>query len=577
MSTARKRNSGNALSSRYMQQLWGAMFLHYYGLKEQPFGVTPDPGFLYLSDTHREALASLIYAIEAGIGFSAVIAKPGMGKTTLLYALLKYFQSSSRSAFLFDTQCDSRELIQNLLEEFEIDGEVQARGMTPLASLRQFLLRSARAKRQVLVVVDEAQNLETSAFETLRLLSNFETPHAKLLQIILSGQPQLGRKLASPELEQLRQRISTFCHLKEFTPNETVLYIAHRLRHAGYDGTPIFTPEALRVLVGNSFGIPREINRMCFNSLSLGFAMQKRVIDSEIIREVIADLEVNGLLTRREDPLPDDVPRVDDEELGALFGTALGTRSNVGASTEMVVDPGKGRDIRNNWSYGGQYAFQTGPAVTVKESGAGSGYEFAQQSLRTNQSNGRPAESSGLLTLGQSASSSSPVSRRQKRETRMGAVLRRCGLTSFWPREGSSQRLGKQSPLSAAIRNQKPVRTLQDEITSSALQQRSPVGPEPASGSAHQPRDPSLTCKLIRRVDPVYPEQARAQGLTGEVMLDAHIASNGEVSEVHALSGHPILTAAAVDAVRQWVYTPPMRNGEPQVGRKIVVVEFSLR
>jgi len=285
---------------------------------------------------------------------------------------------------------------------------VLARGTTPLASLRHFLLLSARAKRQVLVVVDEAQNLDTSAFETLRLLSNFETPHAKLLQIILSGQPQLGRKLASPELEQLRQRISTFCHLKEFTPNETVLYIAHRLRHAGYDGTPIFTPEALRVLVANSFGIPREINRMCFNALSLGFAMQKRVIDAEIIREVIADLEVDGLLARREDTLPDVVSNVDDQELAALFGSALGTRPKVGDSTEMAVDLEKDPDLSNRWSYDRQYPFQTEPAVTVKESGAGIGPEFVQQSLRATQSNGQ-AKYGGLLTLGLSASSSSSV------------------------------------------------------------------------------------------------------------------------------------------------------------------------
>jgi TonB family protein len=553
------------------------VFLHYFGLREQPFGVTPDPGFLYLSDTHREALASLIYGIEAGIGFSAVIAKPGMGKTTLLYALLKYFQSSSRSAFLFDTQCDSRELIQNLLEEFEIDGEVQARGMTPLATLRQFLLRSARAKRQVLVVVDEAQNLETSTFETLRLLSNFETAQTKLLQIILSGQPQLGRKLASPELEQLRQRISTFCHLKEFTPNETVRYIAHRLRLAGYDGTPIFTPEALGVLVANSFGTPREINRMCFNALSLGFAMQKRVIDAEIICEVIADLEVEGLLTRRADSLPAAESKVDEKELAALFGSALGTGCKEGISADVVIDPGKDRDIRNRWFDGGEHPLQPQPAVAATRSGVGIGGEFAQ-SQRDGDESGRALESSGIVTLGLSAPNSSSVSRRQNRETRMGAILRRCGLTSFWSREESSQRLGRERlPLSAAIRNQRPETNVRDEITASTLEQRNPTGTRPNFGPSCQATDAALSCNLLRRVYPVYPQQARAQGLAGQVMLDAHIRNNGKVGEVYALSGHPMLTAAAIDAVRQWVYTPPMRNGEPQSSRKIIVVEFSLR
>ena len=181
------------------------MFLEFYGLREQPFGVTPDPEFLYLSATHREALASVAYGIQSGVGFAAVIAKPGMGKTTLLFALLRHFQNSAQSAFLFDTQCNSKELLQSLLAEFKIQEEGGKGDVSALASLRQFLLKSARANQRVLLVVDEAQNLDIPVFETLRLLSNFETPHAKLLHIVLAGQPELGRKLALPELEEIVQ------------------------------------------------------------------------------------------------------------------------------------------------------------------------------------------------------------------------------------------------------------------------------------------------------------------------------------------------------------------------------------
>ena len=178
----------------------GLMFLNFYGLNVQPFGVTPDPEFLYLGTSHREALASAAYGIQSGVGFGAVIAKPGMGKTTLLFALLRHFQNSAQSAFLFDTQCNSKDLLQNLLAEFKLQPEDGKSDASALACLRRFLLKSARANQRVLVVVDEAQNLDIPVFETLRLLSNFETPQAKLLHIVLAGQPELGRKLALPNL-----------------------------------------------------------------------------------------------------------------------------------------------------------------------------------------------------------------------------------------------------------------------------------------------------------------------------------------------------------------------------------------
>jgi TonB family protein len=293
------------------------MYLQFYGLREQPFGVTPDPGYLYLSATHREALASLRYAVEAGVGFSAVVAPPGMGKTSLLYALLRQFQNSAETAFLFDTQCDSRELLRNLVEEFELDREQIEDGRL-LPRLREFLLRNAHARRRVLVLVDEAQNLEFPALETLRLLSNFETAQAKLLQIVLAGQSEFAHKLARPELEQLRQRIAIFCRLTPFTPAETVDYMVHRLRRAGYEGGPLFTAEALEILVANARGIPREINRLCFNALSLGFAMQSRLIDAGMVREVVADLQRDGLLTRADSPAPAATTAIPGE-LGMLF------------------------------------------------------------------------------------------------------------------------------------------------------------------------------------------------------------------------------------------------------------------
>jgi len=189
------------------------MFLKFFGLTEQPFGVTPDPKYLYLSSAHREALASMFYGIEAGRGFLALIAQQGMGKTTLLFHLLEKFRSSARTAFLFQTQCTSREFMRFLLAELGYETADQDFVRMHEEFNRQ-LLREARAGKRFIIVVDEAQNLDASVLETIRLLSDFETPRAKLLQIVLAGQPELADKLAGRNLAQLRQRISLVSGLK---------------------------------------------------------------------------------------------------------------------------------------------------------------------------------------------------------------------------------------------------------------------------------------------------------------------------------------------------------------------------
>jgi type II secretory pathway predicted ATPase ExeA len=274
------------------------MFLEYYGLREQPFGVTPDPRFLYFGATHREALASLFYGIESGCGFLALIAPPGMGKTTLLFHLLEKLRSSAQTVFLFQTQCGSREMFRHLLNDLGIDSVDQDLA-TMHESLNSVLLNNARKGRRVVLVIDEAQNLKESVLETVRLLSDFETPQAKLLQIVLSGQPQLADKLSHPSLTQLRQRISVFSRLHPFTRVETMVYIEYRLCKAGYSGPPVFSYGAADLIAAASKGIPRTINNLCFNALTLGFAKRQKQIDAATVCEVIADLELDDLSTHR--------------------------------------------------------------------------------------------------------------------------------------------------------------------------------------------------------------------------------------------------------------------------------------
>jgi general secretion pathway protein A len=274
------------------------MFLDFYRLREQPFGVTPDPRYLYFSPGHREALASLFYGIETGRGFLSLVAEPGMGKTTLLFQLLQRWKGYVHSAFLFQTQCDSRELIRYLLDDLGLksDGEDIVRMHS---ELNEFLYRETKAGRRVVVFIDEAQNLSDTVLETVRLLSDFEAPDKKLLQIILAGQPELEERLSRPGLAQLRQRIAIQSRLEPLPASEVVRYVRHRLEVAGYEGNELFTREAFALIAERSRGIPRLINNICFNALSLGCARQERQIDSDLVKEAARDLSIDAPFAQR--------------------------------------------------------------------------------------------------------------------------------------------------------------------------------------------------------------------------------------------------------------------------------------
>lgn len=271
------------------------MVLEFYNLREQPFGVTPDPKYLYLSPTHREALASLEYGISSSRGFLGLVAPPGMGKTTILFHLLQRLNQTARTVFIFQTHATPRDFLRNLLSDMGLS-DVERDPVTLQAELNKLLLEEAKAGRRVVVVVDEAQNLEDSVLEHLRMLSNFETTSEKLIQIVLSGQTQLADKLASPSLVQLRQRISIMGRLAPLDQEQTERYINHRLEVAGFDRQlPLFTRPALRLITEASGGIPRNINNLCFNALALGCANRQQMIPTETIQEVCQDLDLGAV------------------------------------------------------------------------------------------------------------------------------------------------------------------------------------------------------------------------------------------------------------------------------------------
>jgi type II secretory pathway predicted ATPase ExeA len=274
------------------------MVLSYYKLTEQPFGVTPDPRFLYLSPTHREAMASVLYGVKAGRGFSALIAEPGMGKTTVLFNLLQQLGGTAKTAFLFQAQDTPRNFLRNLLFDLGIedDGHDLVRMQV---KLNDCLMRETGQGKHFVVVIDEAQNLDEQVLEVVRMLSNFETPSEKLMHIILAGQPQLAERLATPQLVQLRQRVSIVARLKPFSADETRAFIDHRLRVAGYrEEESIFTDRAYAMIADYSAGIPRNINNICFNAMSIGCAIRRRTINAAVIEEVLGDLDLKPLSAR---------------------------------------------------------------------------------------------------------------------------------------------------------------------------------------------------------------------------------------------------------------------------------------
>ncbi len=268
------------------------MLSDFFGFREEPFAVTPDPRCLYLSQTHQQALEALHFGFLSNRGFTAMIAPPGMGKTTLLFKFLEDIRDTARIVFLFDldAQCEPREFVAYILRDLDIaPGQSSAEMHAQLSSA---LIRENRAGRKFVVVIDEAQSLPEAVLERVRLLTNFETSQGKLMQIVLSGQPQLSGKLQQASLVQLRQHISTVCHIEPLSAEETVGYIDYRVKQAGYVGVPLFTEKALKLITEASHGTPRTINNLCFNALSLCRKLNTKPVDSSMVAKVIAGLEL---------------------------------------------------------------------------------------------------------------------------------------------------------------------------------------------------------------------------------------------------------------------------------------------
>ena len=277
------------------------MYLRFYGLKEKPFNPTPDPRYLYLTSAHREALAQLEYGVKERRGFMVLIGEVGTGKTTLLRTLLDRLDSTTETAFVFNSMMPFDQILAYIVEDFGIVAAKESHAHR-LVALNHFLIERVRRGLNTVLIIDEAQNLDVASLEQVRLLSNFETTNEKLLQILLVGQPELKMKLALPELRQLKQRIGLRCTIHPLSPADATEYIQHRLVVAGLEDStrmPIFSAGAVQRICAYSKGIPRVVNLLCDHCLIAGYADQNRTIDVHTVEEVIDYLE------ERELPMPE--------------------------------------------------------------------------------------------------------------------------------------------------------------------------------------------------------------------------------------------------------------------------------
>ncbi len=267
------------------------MYTSFYGLREKPFSLTPDPAYLYLAESHREALAHLLYGLEQGEGFICITGEVGTGKTTICRTLLQRLSSDTEVAFIFNPELSAHELLEVINTELGLSVEGLTRREL-VEQLNRFLLERRRERRRVLLIIDEAQNLPAQTLEQIRLLSNLETETTKLIQILLLGQPELDEKLERPELRQLKQRITVRWRLNPLALRESKEYVRHRLRIAAGAERDLFTDASLREIHNIAGGIPRLINVICDRALLAGYASQSRSIGLPLVSWV--SREVRG-------------------------------------------------------------------------------------------------------------------------------------------------------------------------------------------------------------------------------------------------------------------------------------------
>jgi len=274
------------------------MYEKFYGFRERPFEITPDPKFLYLSESHKEALAHLTYAVRERKGFTVVTGEVGTGKTILVQTLLSKLDGNTKTAYLFNPMMGSTDFLHYICQDLGLKSQKKSKGQY-LFQLHKFLMSCYSKNETVVLIVDEAHKLDPKLLEEVRLLTNLETSKNKLLQVILIGQPELSEIMEKPEFRQLKQRVSLRYHVQPLNKEDTKKYVRKRLRVAGTFNLNIFTPKALNKIYRYTKGIPRLINIICDNALLMGYATDQKVIGRKIVHEAIKNLDGFSLQKKR--------------------------------------------------------------------------------------------------------------------------------------------------------------------------------------------------------------------------------------------------------------------------------------
>jgi TonB family protein len=540
-----------------------------------------------------------------------------MGKTTLLNCFLNQIQESARTVFLFnvDSLCKPKELLSFILLDLGIaPGQSNAEMH---AQLNEAIAGEARAGRILTVVIDEAQNLSDPVLEKLRMLTNFETPIGKLVQVVLAGQPQLSDKLMQPSLVQLRQRISIFCHLEPFNSVETQAYIDHHLKLAGYRGDALFTSDALKLIDSASQGVPRVINNLCFNALSLSRALKSSQVDVAVAREAIADhqsIHQNEIVIAN----PLKAAGAPPERLRMGLPQFRNRGSLVAAGIFLACTLGwiALSELRNRQSYIGD-AFSWLPTVIARSrpqpSAAIAGVELvAEDTQKTRPSEIAASRDPTIQTVSEYAPGKARpevlLSAVHGNETPAFALVE----PARWQTALSSTRLTTTehaSPQDHAVRE-----IMNDQLTAPRRIPHMPeVGTqleEPPTGAGGEfnlterdgldaigrvfsdRRGPQVKPEsdpkvveiptavadnlVISKIRPVYPNVAKAARISGKVLLEATISPTGSIESLRVLSGPEALRKAAVDAVSSWRFKPYMLNNKPTAAEFRVGVLFNL-
>lgn len=592
--------------------------LRYFGFRETPFGVTPDPEFLFWSEMHRSAFHDIVRSIESNLGFSVLIGEPGTGKTTLLFQLLTQYREGARTAFIFQTQCRPHDLLRHIASELELPCTRRDEVLLH-QELKATLIQEARAGRKVIIIVDEAQNLQPSSLEAIRLLSDFETAPCKLLHVVLAGSSRLRETLLSPDLSQLAQRITTISRLEPLTELEIEQYVKFRLRAAGAEQPDdLFSSEALAQLAFQSGGVPRLVNALAYGAVLRAYRRCEQLISVERVNEAARDIdltelgrtvssglqeaEVSGLLSPSNQyhqardpkkPIADTcISRAKHPEgnLPLNSGDSVAAPANLMSSPQSAESGAPGTQMRG-------VPVHAHPGDRIKIASR-SGIRGSRHTYLSPLS----IASVVLLTLSSwmawtrlhdkfaaNFDPSHPKTQESLNAGRPGALIS-TEKAAHAPRNGENN---LTFPLTASDKMQHNAARAQgnqiinlpsDSRLSSRIATRSRNSSElsgpgrdesisTASGSSAIPRFdinpafPSLETKderpaqitvprLEEAVQPDYPAKARLSHIEGEVQLEIAIAQNGRVVKVRPLAGNPLLIQAAELAVLQWRYSP---------------------